>query len=182
MADSSQSNAAFVLENLGLIAHQTDTVFGLACLPVERLLVRLSHLKQRNNNKKGFILLASSLEQVINFIQTDRESLNKINALKPNPTTWLVTASDSVPQSLLGPTNKIAIRITSHPGIKQICEKVGAIASTSANLSSQNICSNIKQLRAIFGPGIDYIDQNHIPGTGKSSTIVDLVSGSVLRN
>lgn len=180
MAYSSLNQAAVIVSHQGVIAHQTDTVIGLACLPIEKLLTRLSRIKQRPH-QKSFILLASSLEQLDDFIQVDANSINTLNTTTKIPTTWLVPAKENISLQLIGNTNKIAVRITNHPGVKSICDQVGAIASTSANISDQPICQDTQQARKVFGPNIDYIDQNQTPGTTKSSTIIDLNSGNILR-
>ena len=180
MTYSSHNQAAFVISHHGVIAHQTDTVIGLACLPTEKLLARLYRIKQRPH-EKSFILLASSLEQLNDFIQVDADSVSTLNTATKKPTTWLVPAKKNISLQLIGGTNKIAVRITNHPGIKSICDQVGAIASTSANISDQPVCKNTQQARKLFGPNIDYIDQNQTPGTTKSSTIIDLNSGNIIR-
>ena len=180
MASTSLFSAIEVLNNLGIIAHQTDTVIGLGCLPNDKLLNRLQKLKLRPEYK-SFILLASSLDQVKNFIQADQTELQKLTLISKKPTTWLVNASKGVPVSLLGDTGKIAIRITQHPDIKILCDHAGAIASTSANLSRQQICHDLNHVRTMFGPRIDYIQKDPTPGTGQSSTIIDSSSGKVLR-
>ncbi len=180
MASLSISHAVDVLNNFGIIAHQTDTVIGLACLPEERLLQRLQSLKLREENK-SFILLASSLDQINHLVRTDSSVLQTLNSKTKKPTTWLVNASEETPVSFLGNTGKVAIRITQHPDVKQLCDHVGAIISTSANLSNQQTCLDLNQVRAIFGPRIDFVQSNPTPGTGQSSTIIELDSGKVLR-
>lgn len=180
MPSSSQKKAVNVLNNAGIIAHQTDTVFGLACLPKKQSLLRLVNIKSRDK-QKSFILLASSAEQVERFIQADKYTIDLLNKPTATPTTWLVHANKNVPPQLLGSTNKVAVRITEYLPIKALCIEVGAIASTSANISNQPNCINARQVRAVFGPNIDYIDQNQTPGSGKSSTIIDLDSGNILR-
>ena len=180
MTSSSQGQAVSVLNNYGVIAHQTDTVIGLACLPVELQLFRLCRIKQRNL-QKSFILLASSIKQLSNYIHVNNKESDILNTPTKQPTTWLVTAKENTPVQLIGETGKIAVRITNHVAVKSICDYTGAIASTSANIADQQICSDIYQIRKVFGPSIDYIDQNQTPGTGKSSTIIDLSSGNILR-
>lgn len=180
MTSSSQGQAVSILNNGGVIAHQTDTVIGLACLPMKPQLLRLSRIKQRSL-QKSFILLASSIKQLSSYVHVDDKELGILNSASKQPTTWLVTAKDNVPVQLIGETGKIAIRITDHVGVKSICHYVGAIASTSANIAGQQICSEINHVRSVFGPSIDYIDQNQTSGTAKSSTIIDLSSGNILR-
>ncbi len=180
MTDSSQNKSVVVLQNHGVIAHQTDTVVGLACLPTENLISRLCRIKQRHQHK-SFILLASSLDQLDDYIQVDENILKTLDTTTQLPTTWLIPPQKNVSKQLIGSTNKIAVRISKHKGVKSICDHVGAIISTSANISDQPICRNTQQVREIFGPNIDYIDQNQTPGTGNSSTIIDLISGKILR-
>ena len=83
MTYSSQNKAAVVLSNNGVIAHQTDTVIGLACLPTEKLLLRLIRIKQRHH-QKSFILLASSLDQLNDFIQLDTDTLKTLSKATNN--------------------------------------------------------------------------------------------------
>ena len=172
--------AAVVLKNNGIIVHQTDTVLGLACLPKEPLLQRLTQVKLRSL-KKGFILLASSIEQIHDYVQVAPEFLKEIKPTSPRSTTWLVKANTNIAASLIGETHKVAVRLTDHQSIKLICEKVGAIASTSANLSSLNTCSQLEQARNMFGPQIDYLEPIICPGSNQASRIIDLASGNIIR-
>ena len=180
MTSSSISHAIEVINNFGIIAHQTDTVIGLACLPHKILLQRLHSLKRRDGNK-GFILLASSIDHVRRFIDISDSELNQVSESTEKPTTWVVNASRHVPALLLGPSRKVAVRITQHPDIKILCGQVGAIVSTSANLSQQQTCLELNQVRAIFGPRIDFVQQDSTPGVGQSSTIIEASTGKILR-
>lgn len=176
----SQHQAVLTIKNCGIIAHQTDTIFGLACLPSHTLLNRLSNIKKRRPDK-AFILLASNYKQVAKYIVAEDKVVNTLNTPTDIPTTWLVQPNNAISHHLIGQTNKVAIRITSFEPIKNLCEQVGAIASTSANISNQSACTNAQQIRMQFGPNIDYIDTHQAQGTGKSSTIIDLASGQVIR-
>lgn len=172
--------AAVILKNNGIIVHQTDTVLGLACLPKPALLQRLSQLKQRSQTK-GFILLASSIEQLYSYMQVDDKALAVIQHTSKKPTTWLVNAGKNAGADLIGDNHKVAIRLSQHTGVKSICEKVGAIASTSANLNSLNTCSQFEQARKMFGPHIDYIECTPATGSRQPSRIIDLASGTIIR-
>jgi len=180
MASLSQRKAALVLKHSGIIAHQTDTIFGLACLPNDALLNRLSNIKKRPLNKT-FILLASSYAQISSYVTADEKTIQTLNTPTDSPTTWLVQPAKNISHHLVGETNKIAVRITSFAPIKTLCEQVGTIASTSANISNQLPCTNAQQIRDNFGPNIDYVDPNQTSGSGKSSTIIDLSSGNIIR-
>lgn len=180
MATLSQHCAASVLKHDGIIAHQTDTIFGLACLPRKVLLNRLSCVKKRPQNKT-FLLLASHLDQISDYISVSESESETLKLQTEVPTTWLVNAAENIATNLIGQNNKIAVRITSFEPIHTLCQQVGAIASTSANISNFSVCTSTNQIRTMFGPNIDYIDPNQTSGTGKSSTIIDLSSGDIIR-
>ena len=125
--------------------------------------------------------MASDYTQVAKYIVAEDKAVEILNTPTDVPTTWLVNPNKDISHHLIGQTNKIAIRITHFEPIKTLCEQVGAIASTSANISNLPACTDVQQIRMQFGPNIDYIDTHQTQGTGKSSTIVDLSSGQVIR-
>ena len=169
-----------VLSQGGIIAHQTDTVFGLACIPHETSLQRLARLKQRDT-QRGFIVLASSCEQLNDYIECTPDELRQLKHQHAHPTTYLVNAKPHLPASLIGQHSKIAVRITQHPIVSEICNSIGAIASTSCNISQQDICNDAHVCRTLFGPHIDYIETVSISGTGQASRIIDLSTQKILR-
>ena len=181
MAGTITTRAIKMLKHDAIIAHQTDTVYGLACVPKEKLLRRLSDIKHRQQ-KQGFILLASHVSHLAGYIRCTQKELDILNEKQDRPTTWLVNSSDNVAPSLLGATGKIAVRVTSHQTIQLISESLGAIASTSANISNLQTCSNADQIRKMFGPCIDHVESVGIEGTGLASKIIDLQTGQVIRN
>ena len=180
MISDTDSCAALILKTNGVITHYTDTIIGFACLPKESLLQRLVRIKNRPNTK-GFIMLASTSQQVSKFTECSSTELTKLDLPQNKPTTWLVKSSAMCPPSLLGASKKIAVRITRHAGIQSICDQVGPIVSTSANLSNQAICTDLKQVRNMFGPAIDYVHWTKNTGTGRPSTVIDLASGKIIR-
>ena len=119
--------------------------------------------------------------EIFEYIVVNKSELNQLTQVTTKPTTWVVNARPGIPNALLGKNGKVAIRITQHPDVKKLCEHVGAIVSTSANLSQQQTCLELDQVRAIFGPRIDFVQRESTPGTGQSSTIIELSTGKILR-
>ena len=126
-------------------------------------------------------MLASSYQQLSKYLAYSSSDLAKIDLSQPKPTTWLVKSNEITPPSLLGTSKKIAVRITQHADIQSICNRVGPIVSTSANLSGQPICKDLTAVRKIFGPSIDYLCITNDIGTHQPSTVIDLDSGTVIR-
>ena len=180
MASRYSVRAACALQANGIVAHYTDTVAGLACLPNNDALERLTKLKRRSSSK-GFILLAAEFSQLQNYIHCTDKEMNQIEQPSSTPTTWLVSTGSETPKALIGETNQLAVRLTSNEGIYNLCNLVGPIISTSANLSGYATCGCLQDIRKIFGPLVDYVDNSPNEGTNKPSTIIELRTGNIIR-
>ena len=163
----------------GIIAHPTDTVYGLACLANNPNAIKeLIDLKKRDLDK-GFILLASDVDYVLPYIDTnlDVNLINKLGQLTRVPTTYLVPKSASTSSLISGSSDLVAVRITSDPLVRYFCENTGsALISTSANLQGQKVASNMAELKAYFNQALSYaLPPNEY--NSEPSIIIDLVTG-----
>lgn len=181
MAQSNIEKAICVLNAGGIIAHYTDTIVGFACLPDEKLLHRLERIKHRLN-KQGFILLASSTDQVKHLLRYSSTEAKQLEQVHSRPTTWIVNASDAAPSSLKSETNQIAVRISQHHNVLPITQVLGPIVSTSANLSNINTCITPGEVRQQFGPQTDYIVEGKPNHEQMPSMIIDIHSNKILRS
>lgn len=181
MAQSYINKAIEVLISGGVIAHHTDTVVGFASLPSHALLQRLERIKHRQN-KQGFILLASRLEQISHLLSYSTDEEERLKQEQKRPTTWIVNASDIAPALLKSENNQIAVRITNHHNIAPITNMVGPIVSTSANLTHLKTSSTPNEVRKEFGPQIDYIVKSEPNTEQVPSMIIDLHSNKILRS
>ena len=97
-------------------------------------------------------------------------------------TTWVVPINKDCP-SWLESNNSIAIRITSHPVIDELCENLnGPIISTSANYSNEQYINDITTIEKIFDGKIDCIVKGKLGNEEKSSTIKDILTNEILRH
>ncbi len=172
--------AADTLLGGGVIAYPTEGVYGLGCLPDELDAVeRLLRIKRRNP-AKGLILLASSREQLAEWIDTE-----KLQIPGPDPEypiTWIVPAKTGISPLLRGENTGLAVRLTSNATAAAICDAVaGPIVSTSANLAGEDTVRNQTVLRRKFAACVDYIVPGDCGPSSGPSEIRDLVSGKILR-
>ena len=163
----------------GVIAHPTDTVYGLACLANNPSAIKaLIDLKQRDFDK-GFILLASDVDYVLPYIDTnlDINLINKLGQRTSVPTTYLVPKSESISTLISGSSDLVAVRITSEPLVSYFCENTeSALISTSANLQGQKVASNMVELKAYFNESLSYaLPPNKY--NSEPSIIINLVTG-----
>jgi L-threonylcarbamoyladenylate synthase len=169
-----------------VIAYPTEAVFGLGCDPDNKQAVmKLLAIKQRPMNK-GLILIAADYQQLLPYIDdnqlTSKQKAN-IQATWPGGTTWVMPASTNTPHWLRGDHSSIAVRVSAHPVVKQLCREFGKpLVSTSANLSGQPAIDNIDTLRHQIGDKVSHIVPGSPDTTLQPSKIIDAVSGIVYRH
>jgi len=174
--------AAKAIKNQGVIAYPTESVFGLGCLPLsEHAVSKLLQLKRRPV-EKGLILIASKLEQLEHFTLLDDADRKKINA-QNTATTWLVNKSEQTPEWISGKHKKVAVRVSTHPIVKALCDEVeGAIVSTSANTSTAKAATSILQVRQYFPVELDYYLAGETGDIVTATQIIDIETMKVIRS
>lgn len=172
-----------VLSDGGIIVYPTEGVYGLGCDPFNETAVRrLLKIKQRNIDK-GLILVASSWDQVQDLVKIDLEKCDTIKCDDSCPTTWVFPATKKVPVWITGKFNTVAIRVTSHPGAKKICQDFGGpIVSTSANLAKQPPISSLKQLDKQLKDSVDFVVGGRVGSLKKPTQILDIKTRKIIRS
>ena len=166
----------------GIIAYPTETVYGLGCDPLcAGAVARINRLKGRDA-RKGLILLASRLEQLDALIDVNDRSQRAAIVSTRDPTSWVVPAKAAAPPWITGGRNTLAIRISTHPVVMQLCDTLGhALVSTSANPAGRKPALDALQLHRYFESVVDAILVSHHNCSGRPSTIRNLQSGQLLR-
>ncbi len=169
-----------------VIAYPTEAVFGLGCDPDNREAVyQLLAIKQRPVNK-GLILIAANYQQLAPYIdETALSAQQKTTVLAswPSATTWVFPAATDTPKWLTGDFDSIAVRVSAHPVVHQLCQQFAKpLVSTSANLSQQPAISDFDELQQQLGEKVAHI----VPGSPnpdlQPSKIIDALSGIIYRS
>lgn len=166
----------------GVIAYPTEAVWGLGCDPWnEQAVHNLLKLKKRSI-RKGLILIASSIEQ-FNFLLKDlpEEKLHKLQQSWPGPYTWLVPHNDLIPYWITGDHTTVALRVSSHPLVKKLCELTGPIISTSANLAGQPAAKTRLMIEYYFHQQLAGVLNGELGEEKKPSQIHDLMKNTIIR-
>ncbi|MBF0357685.1 MAG: threonylcarbamoyl-AMP synthase [Magnetococcales bacterium] len=148
--------AVEVLSNGGVIAHPTETIFGLgAAIDSPEALRRLLSIKGRDH-KKGFIILIPSREMLSKIVQPDSLLQPVTQALMdrfwPGPLTLVLPALTNISPQLTGGSGYIALRHSSSTLVAELLEALGgAIVSTSANRSGGPALLDRQQVIKEFG-------------------------------
>ena len=168
-----------IVNNGGIIAYPTDTVYGLGCNPyMPNSVEKIFKLKIREN--KPLPLLCDSLESALKIASFNKISLKLAEKFWPGQLTILVPVKDYSLKSLTRGSEFIGLRVpNNNDSLLLISECGGYLVGTSANLSGYNsnhlASSVISQL-----PDIDAILINDIKDHSKESTIVKVENDEII--
>jgi len=166
-----------------IIAYPTEAIYGLGCDPQNHAaLTRLLKLKSRASNK-GLILVASNRAQLDPFIDNQNPAiLERANKSWPGPVTWIMPASKLCHPLLTGGRPTIAVRISAHPVVRDLCDGCEhALVSTSANISGDIPLANAEDIADAFAPDIAGVVEGQLGGLENATSIFDASTGVQLR-
>lgn len=158
-------------------AYPTEAVFGLGCDPLSEVaMLEILRLKSRPV-EKGVILIAGDFEQLRPFVHIDKTlpaHQQKIFDSWPGPTTWLLPKSNLTPSWISGDSELVAVRVTDHPLVKQMCQRVNSpMVSTSANPAGAEPARTSQEVRSYFGDELLIVDGS----LGKQQTPSVIING-----
>lgn len=180
----SMDNLVEVLQQGGVIAYPTETVWGLGCDPWNREAVqRILDIKRRPV-EKGLILIAASEDQIQPLLEPLSQSQrDTLSASWPGPNTWLLPDPDKwTPDWVRGNFSSVAVRVSSHPLVAELCNKAGhPLISTSANRAGEDPLQTFEQVQEQMGDELDLIVPGETGPSNNPSRICDLLTGEVIR-
>lgn len=128
------------LENDGVIAFVTDTVWGLGCLPNSEKAVKKIYEIKKREAQKPLILMSNEIENLIPYTKPlNQNAQDLIKKHFPGALTLVLEKSEKTPGFITSNFNTVGIRIPNNNVFKEICEITPGhvLATTSANLSHQ---------------------------------------------
>lgn len=179
------SEAKKLILDGGLIAYPTEAVYGLGCDPDNlSSLERLLKLKQRPW-QKGLILVAANIEQLFDYIDISHLSKDELAFAQskwPGPFTFVMPAQSYISSKLKGNFDSIAVRVSAHPVVKEICLTIGKpLVSTSANLTGKVPAMTENEIECQFTDLLDGFIEGDLGKQTQPSTIIDAKTGNILR-
>ena len=167
-----------------VIAYPAEAVYGLGCDPMnEQAVSNLLDLKQRHRDK-GLIVIGSNLDQFETWVKPlTEEQMAPAVECWPGPFTWLLPATNECPDWVRGVHDTVAVRISSHPVCRKLCELFGGpLISTSANPFDKPPARSVEQIEEYFHDGLAGVVQGALGGLEQPTPIRDLLSGDLIRS
>jgi len=186
MLELTPQTAVPVLRSGGVLAYPTEAVWGLGCDPGnEAAVMKLLALKQRPV-EKGMILVAADVAQLHGWVRLEALAGERRQAVLdswPGANTWIVPAGMHAPRWITGVHDGIAVRVSTHPLVRALCEAWGGpLVSTSANLAGEPPARARAQLDPALLAQLDGLLDGATGGLAQPTRIRIAATGQVLRD
>lgn len=174
------NEAAYILQQGGLVAFPTETVYGLGANALDPIAVKKIYTakgRPSDNPLIAHISDISELKPLVRSIPDKAQSL--IDAYWPGPLTIIFEKSDIIPQETSGGLNTVAIRYPENKIAQLLIRQAGfPIAAPSANSSGKPSPTRASHVEYDLKGRIDMIIDGGHCEFGLESTIIDM-SGDV---
>ena len=165
-----------VLQNDGVIAFVTDTVWGIGCLPTsEKAVQRIYEIKQREA-KKPLILMSDDIYPLFDYVKQpiQKEAQRLIKDYFPGALTLVVEKSENTPDYITSNMNTVGIRVPDNETFANICKAIDGrvLATTSANISGEAPALSYEEALSYIGEKVDLVIQDYgYTAKGLASTV-----------
>lgn len=137
-----------ILNNDGVIAFVTDTVWGLGCLPTSEKAVKKIYEIKKREAQKPLILMSNEIYHLLEYVKPIPEiGCRLIKKHFPGALTIVTEKSEKTPYYITSNMETVGIRVPDNEIFRQICEAAEGhvLATTSANLSHQPSAKTYEQ-------------------------------------
>jgi tRNA threonylcarbamoyl adenosine modification protein (Sua5/YciO/YrdC/YwlC family) len=168
------TRAADALRRKEVIAIPTETVYGLAVLPLDAAVERLIAAKQRSQDK-GVQLLVDSVDQAAALAVLPATAEQLARAFWPGGLTLVLDrrADVALPQLLGGGRATLGLRLPDHPLPRSLARMLGPLAASSANVTGRAPATTAQMVvESLAGVVSLVVDDGPVRG-GVASTVVD---------
>ena len=180
------AKAAEIIENGGLAAFPTETVYGLGADAFNSRAVERIYAAKGRPSDNPLILHVASIEQFLELVELPPEyALALAKAYWPGPLTLIAKKKYHLPEWAGGHPQKstatVGVRIPNHPIALALIKAVGRpIAAPSANKSGRPSPTSAAHVAEDFSAEgeIDIVLDGAISDVGLESTVVDVTGDS----
>ncbi len=168
--------AAKIIREGGLVAFPTETVYGLGGDSFDSEAAGKIYAAKGRPSDNPLIVHIADTQDLYKLSDDIPDIAFKLaERFWPGPLTMIVNKNDSVPSSVTGGLNTVAVRLPSHPVANRLITESGTfIAAPSANLSGRPSPTTAQHVIEDLSGRIDMIIDDGSIDIGLESTIVDL--------
>ncbi len=174
-----------VLNNDGVIAFVTDTVWGLGCLPNREKAVKKIYEIKHREAKKPLILMSYDTYPMFDYLMQpiEKEAQKLIKKYFPGALTLILPKSENTPDYITSGLPTVGIRVPDNKTFADICKNIdgGVLATTSANLSGEPPALTHEEAVKYIGDKVDIvIEDMGTKAGGRASTVAGFKDGNTI--
>jgi tRNA threonylcarbamoyl adenosine modification protein (Sua5/YciO/YrdC/YwlC family) len=175
-SDREVNRAVKILQNNGVVIYPTDSVYALGCsIHSKKGFEKILQIKNINKKEAIFSLICDSLSNLSDYAKVDTPTFKVLKKNLPGAFTFILKASNKVPDKLLSRRKQIGLRIPDNKIALELVRQLECpLFSTSIKIDDDvsEYISDPELINEKFG---DLVDACIDGGTGGiiPSTIVD---------
>lgn len=169
-----------ILNNDGVIAFVTDTVWGLGCLVSNQKAVERIYAIKERERSKPLILMSDSAENLIPYAKDISPKAKQLmDQYFPGALTLVLEKSDLTPDYVTQGLDTVGIRVPDNKVFQQICSgKV--LATTSANHSGEPPAMSHAEAVKYIGDKVDMVIEDFgFAAQGTASTVAGVFGDEI---
>lgn len=172
-----------ILENGGVIAFVTDTVWGLGCLPTSKKAVEKIYEIKHRDSKKPLILMSNDIKPLRRFVKPlNDKAEGLVKKYFAGALTLVVEKSELTPDYITSGLNTVGIRVPDNKVFAEICSCIegNVLATTSANLSNEPPALTYDEAVKYIGDKVDLVVEDYgEKAQGHASTVAGIFPDSI---
>jgi tRNA threonylcarbamoyl adenosine modification protein (Sua5/YciO/YrdC/YwlC family) len=179
-SDRETGRAVKILQNDGVVIYPTDSVYAMGCsLHSKKAFEKILKIKNINRKEAIFSLICDSLSNLSDYAKVDNPTFKVLKKNLPGAFTFILKASNKVPDKLLSRRKQIGLRIPDNKiALELVRQLESPLFSTSIKIDDDFIeyIGDPELINEKFG---DLVDACINGGAGGiiPSTIVDCTNG-----
>jgi tRNA threonylcarbamoyl adenosine modification protein (Sua5/YciO/YrdC/YwlC family) len=170
--------AVQILQEGGVIAYPTDTVYGLGCdLLNKQATDRLYQIKGVSRDH-ALAFICPDLSDIAKYAVVENQVYRVLKHFLPGPYCFILQATREVPKLVQTKRKTVGIRVPDHPVTNALVRELGRpLISTTANRPGEEPLVDPWEIEQAF-PGLELVIDGDAGGS-VPTTVVDLSQGDV---
>ena len=163
-----------VLENGGVIAYPTDTVYGFGCSLYNKKAIERIYMIKRSEKNRPFSFICADLKDISLYCKVSNYAYKTMKRLLPGPYTFILEGTKLVPKIMLTRRLTAGIRVPDNPICLTLVRELGhPIISTSAMLPNGEVLYDPAEIDRHLGKSLDLVIDGRVL-ISEPSSVIDL--------
>lgn len=168
--------AVTILQNGGVIAYPTDTIYGIGCDVFNKKAIERIYIIKQKSRKEPLSFICPDLKDVSKYAVVSNADYKIMRHFFPGPYTFVLRGTRLVPQLMLTKRKSVGIRVPDNKICLMLLQEFGnPIVSTSVSTVINEIVNDPYEIEQRLGNTLDLVIDGGVMGFD-SSSVIDLTT------